>query len=124
MLKMMTGVSIAMIFASVAHAQEMKPPVAVPSCIEQDYVSIEDHGEYAAIVTYSNSKESCSTDMNWVYESPNGIKVRVQIITGTDGQREETINLFPLYPSLQSYPPYGFVVDGEKMEFLIQGGLS
>jgi hypothetical protein len=118
------AVAVLLLVSSKSLGQDLKPPVFAYSCLEQDYIAIKDDGSDRAIVTYSNSIENCSNDLNWIFEAPNGIKVRIQIKVGGTGEHAEVIYLYPLTPGYMAFPPEGNVLDGEKMEFIIQGGLS
>lgn len=97
----------------------------IPSCIEQDYVVIKDDGPGKAIVTYSNSKESCSDNLLITLTSPNGIEVDIEItIGGIDEEYKEVIILRPTDPNMMAFPPEDELEDGVKKNFVIMGGMS
>lgn len=101
-----------------AHSQNQAPYIA--SCLEQDWLSIEDDGEGRAIVTYSNSIEECSSPITVKLVSPNGIAVKVTIQIGGP----ERIILEPLDMNYMSFPPEADLEDGETRTFEIMGGMS
>lgn len=92
----------------------------VPTCIQQDWLHIEDDGPEKAILIYSNSIESCSVPGTSTYTAPNGISVRVTIIVDD----AETIIIEPVDPNFMAFPPEADVKDGNKIEIIIMGGLS
>lgn len=97
----------------------------IPSCIIQDSLDIEDLGNDKAIVTYYNSVEGCSSPAEVILTAPNGIAVNIKIVIGgEENDYRELIYLTPLDPNFMSLPPEEKLLDGEKMEFVIQGGLS
>jgi hypothetical protein len=109
-------------YPSFAFSQSMP---YVPSCIEQDYVVIKDDGIDRAVVIYSNSIENCSNNFEAILTSPNGISVHVKITIGdTSTDQKEIIEVTPLDLQMMSFPPSGFIQDGEIGKFIIAGGLS
>lgn len=105
-------------FATPSRSENLMPYIA--SCLEQDWLSIENNGPQEAIVKYMNSIESCSSPMNVIISAPNGIEVRIEIIIADD----ETIILTPIDPSFMSFPPESTMKDGAPMEtFIIKGGM-
>ena len=104
---------------------EVKALPYIPSCIIQDALEIRDDGEGKAIVTYYNSIENCSGAANVVITSPEGIAVQVIIdIGGEEEDYREVIQLIPLGDGMMSFPPEGKLLDGERQEFVIMGGVS
>ncbi len=96
----------------------------VPSCIIQDSIGIRDEGPDKAIVTYYNSVENCSSAFDIKLIAPNGIGARVRVIIGGEEvDYKEVITVEPLDPNFMSFPPEVEVLDGEKTEIVIMGGL-
>ena len=94
-------------------------------CEPPDRITIEDDGPGRAIVTFYNSINDCSNNMDRVMTSDDGIAVRVIIKVGSaDNDYRETITLEPQDPVMMAYPPEGDLLDGEERRFIIQGGLS
>lgn len=94
-------------------------------CEPPDRITIEDDGPGRAIVTYYNSINECSNNMDRVMTSDDGIAVRVIIEVGSaDTDYRERITLFPQDPMMMAFPPDGDLLDGEERRFVIQGGIS
>lgn len=94
-------------------------------CTPPDRISIADDGPGRAIVTYYNSINDCSSNVDRVLTSDNGIAVRVIIeVGGEDINYRESIKLEPQDPNMMAFPPEGELFDGEERRFVIQGGLS
>jgi hypothetical protein len=94
-------------------------------CEPPDRITIADDGHGRAIVTYYNSVNDCSNNIDRIMESENGIAVRVVItVGGEDNEYRETITLEPQDPTMMAFPPEGDLLDGEEKQFVIQGGLS
>lgn len=114
---------LALILASCqpAHADGNELPYA-RSCIEQDWLSIEDDGPYRAIIKYSNSIEGCSNDFDKVITAPNGISARVIIHVGNS--KDESIQILPS-PGFISDPPEGIQADDSKTHlYYVEGAMS
>jgi hypothetical protein len=95
------------------------------SCTPPDRLAIDDDGQGRAIVTYYNSVNDCSNNVDRVLTSKNGISVRVIIVIGSEADEyREIITLTPQDPNMMAIPPVGELLDGEERRFLIQGGLS
>lgn len=95
------------------------------SCSIPDSLDIKDDGPDRAIVTYYNSVQSCSQPLKKILISPNGIEVVVVIEIGhAEVNNREIITLFPVSPSMMSFPPEGQVQDGETKQYIITGGIS
>lgn len=93
-------------------------------CEPPDRITIADDGPGRAIVTYYNSINDCSNNMDRVMETENGIAVRVVItVGGADTEYRERITLEPQDPMMMAFPPEGDLLDGEERRFVIQGGL-
>jgi len=91
------------------------------SCIEQDWLSIEDDGPYRAIIKFSNSQEGCSNDFDGVITAPNGISARVIIHVG---EKDETIQVIP-QAGYQSDPPEGIQADDSNLHlYYVEGSIS
>lgn len=94
-------------------------------CEPPDRITIEDDGPGRAIVTFYNSVNDCSNNLDRVMETENGIAVRVIIEVGSaENDYRERIILEPQDPMMMAFPPEGDLFDGEEKQFLIQGGLS
>jgi hypothetical protein len=94
-------------------------------CEPPDRITIESDGSDRAIVTYYNSINECSSNVDRVMEADNGISVRVIITVGSaDTDYRERITLEPQDPMMMAIPPEGDLLDGEERRFVIQGGLS
>jgi hypothetical protein len=94
-------------------------------CEPPDRITIADDGPGRAIVTYYNSVNDCSNNIDRVMESDNGIAVRVIIeVGGAETEYRERITLEPQDPMMMAFPPEGDLLDGEERRFVIQGGLS
>ena len=94
-------------------------------CEPPDRITIADDGPGRAIVTFYNSVNDCSSNIDRVMETDNGIAVRVIITVGSsENEYRETISLIPQDPVMMSFPPVGDLLDGEEKRFVIQGGLS
>ena len=108
---------LALAIAAPAHAQYV--------CAPPDRITIADDGPGRAVVTYYNSVNDCSNNVDRVMTSDNGISVRVVVQVG-DATMEyrERITLEPQDPNMMAFPPEGDLLDGEEREFVIQGGLS
>ena len=95
------------------------------TCEPPDRIPIEDDGPTKAMVTFYNSVNDCSEIMDLVMQSDNGIAVRVIIQIGSqENDYRETIMLEPQDPLMMAFPPEGDLIDGEEMQFVIQGGIS
>jgi len=95
------------------------------TCAPPDRITITDDGPGRAIVTYYNSINDCSNNMDRVMETDNGIAVRVIItVGGSDTDYRERITLEPQDPMMMAFPPEGDLLDGEERRFIIQGGTS
>lgn len=108
------------LLSSPVSAQNIYEKAPSSTCTESDWIGIEDEGHGIAVVTYSNSIESCSEKLDMIITSPNGISVRVQIIIGG----AETIIITPQDPTYRSDPNKADVEDGDKEIFYITGGTS
>ena len=94
-------------------------------CEPPDRVTITDDGPDRAIVTFYNSINDCSNNVDRVMESDNGIAVRVVIKVGSAANEyRETITLEPQNPMMMAFPPEGDLLDGEERRFVIQGGVT
>ena len=94
-------------------------------CDPPDRISIADDGHGRAIVTYYNSVNECSNNIDRVMTTDNGIAVRVIIEVGSaETEYRERITLIPQDPAMMAFPPEGDLLDGEERRFVIQGGLS
>lgn len=94
-------------------------------CEPPDRITITDDGPGRAIVTYYNSINDCSNNLDQVMESEGGIAVRVIItVGGADTDYRERITLEPQDAMMMAFPPEGDLLDGEERQFVIQGGLS
>jgi len=94
-------------------------------CEPPDRITITDDGPGRAIVTFYNSINDCSNNMDRVMETENGIAVRVTItVGGADTDYRERITLEPQDPMMMAIPPEGDLLDGEERRFIIQGGTS
>lgn len=94
-------------------------------CTPPDRLTIADDGPGRAIVTYYNSVNDCSNNVDRVLTSENGIAVRVVIeVGGEEIEYRERITLEPQDPNMMAFPPEQDLLDGEERRFVIQGGLS
>lgn len=113
-----------MLFPTLALAEPKGFPF-VPSCIIQDSIGIRDEGEGRAVVTYYNSIESCSSEIDIVLVSQNDVAVRVIVTIGdSKNENRETIQIIPLDSGWIAIPPEGHQLDGETAEYLVEIGLS
>ncbi len=95
------------------------------SCTPPDRLTIADDGQGRAIVTYYNSVNDCSNNVDRVLTSDNGIAVRVTIeVGGEEVEYRERITLEPQDPNMMAFPPQQDLLDGEERRFVVQGGLS
>ena len=106
-------------------AAEMVNGQSFYRCEPPDRITIEDDVYGRAIVTFYNSVNDCSNNIDRIIETDNGIAVRVIIEVGTaDNDYRERITLIPQDPAMMAFPPEDDLIDGEEKRFLIQGGLS
>jgi hypothetical protein len=117
--RMTRALILALAFAAPAFAQSGYV------CSPPDRITIADDGPGRAVVTYYNSVNACSNNVDRVMTSDGGISVRVIVTVGTAAMEfRERITLEPQDPNMMSYPPEGDLLDGEERQFVIQGGLS
>jgi hypothetical protein len=94
-------------------------------CEPPDRITIADDGPGRAIVTFYNSINDCSNNLDRVMTTENGIAVRVIItVGGADTEYRERITLEPQDPMMMAFPPEGDLLDGEERRFVVQGGVS
>ena len=94
-------------------------------CEPPDRITIADDGPGRAIVTFYNSINDCSNNIDRVMTSDDGISVRIIItVGGAETDYRERITLEPQDPMMMSFPPGGDLFDGEERQFVIQGGTS
>lgn len=105
-----------------AHAE---PPGGNTFCEPPDKWSIRDDGPDRAILTYSNSEAGCSTNVDTMLTSENGIQVRVIILANpADASGAERFDAVPQDPNMMAFPPSVDVADGDTQEIVVQGGMS
>lgn len=112
------------LFPLMVSAQTNDLPFIV-GCVLPDSITIRDDGEGRAVVTYHNSAELCSSSLDMILTSPNGISAQVIVtLGGHENDYRENIQIIPLTDGMMAIPSEGNQYDGETADYVIMGGLS